>query len=179
MTWLLEQRDGVAPGERLAALWRRPQILGIPGAHTPLAGILARRAGFEALYLSGGALSSTLGLPDLGVMTLGDLIFFTRALYRATGLPIVVDADTGYGEALNVMRTVRELEEAGAAAIQIEDQIMPKKCGHLSDKQLASVDDMATRVAAARRARKHLRIIARTDALAQEGMDASISRARR
>jgi methylisocitrate lyase len=179
MTWLLEQRNDIPAGERLAALWRRPGILGIPGAHTPLAGILARRAGFEALYLSGGALSSTLGLPDLGVMTLGDLVFFTRALHRATGLPIVVDADTGYGEALNVMRTVRELEEAGAAAIQIEDQILPKKCGHLSDKQLASVDDMATRVAAARRARRHLRIIARTDALAQEGMDAAIARSKR
>ncbi len=154
-------------------------MLRMPGAHHPLAGVIARRAGFEALYLSGGALSSMLALPDLGIITLEELCFFTRMLYRATRLPIVVDADTGYGEVLNVMRTVRELEDAGAAANQIEDQILPKKCGHLNDKKLAGVDDMAAKVAAAKRARRSLRIIARTDAVAQEGIEAGINRAKR
>jgi methylisocitrate lyase len=179
MTWLLEQPDDTPAGERIDALWKRPQILRMPGAHHALAGIIARRQGFEALYLSGSAVSSTLGLPDLGIITLDELCFFTRTIYRATNLPIVVDADTGYGEVLNVMRTVRDLEAAGAAAIHIEDQILPKKCGHLNDKKLASTEDMVAKVAAARRARKHLRIIARTDAVAQEGIEAAIARARR
>lgn len=179
MTWLLEQPDDTPPGERIAQMWQRPQILRMPGAHHALAGTIAKRAGFEALYLSGSAVSSTLSLPDLGIITLEELCFFTRSIYRATDLPIVVDADTGYGEALNVMRTVRDLEAAGAAAIHIEDQILPKKCGHLNGKKLASVDDMTAKVAAARRARKHLRIIARTDAIASEGLDAGIARAKR
>jgi methylisocitrate lyase len=177
MTWLVEPADPRPPGEVLAELWARPQILRMPGAHHPLAGIIAKRAGFEALYVSGGALSSMLGLPDLGIITLEELCFFTRALYRATSLPLLVDADTGYGEALNVMRTVRELEQAGAAAVQIEDQVLPKKCGHLNDKKLATPEEMAAKIAAARRARRHLRIMARTDAVASEGMDAAIARA--
>lgn len=179
MTWLVQSSSDIPPGERLAAYWQRPQILRIPGAHHPLAGVLAKRAGFEALYLSGGALSSMLALPDLGIMTLEEVSFFAARLYRATDLPIIVDVDTGFGEVLNVMRTVRELEQAGAAAIQIEDQVLPKKCGHLNDKKLATTEDMVAKVAAARKARKHIRIIARTDAAAQEGMDAAIERARR
>lgn len=120
-----------------------------------------------------------MALPDLGIIKFDELCFFLRSLYRATDLPIVVDADTGYGEALNVMRLVRELEDAGAAAIQIEDQILPKKCGHLNDKKLATADEMAAKIAAARRARRHLRILARTDAVGQEGIEAGIARARR
>lgn len=177
MAWLVSDAPSQPPGEALAALWKAPGILRIPGAHHPLAGLIARRRGFKALYVSGGALSAMLGLPDLGIVTLEELCFFTRALHRATGLPLVVDADTGYGEALNVMRTVRELEDAGAAGIQIEDQVLPKKCGHLNDKKLAVPEDMAAKVAAARRARRHIRIVARTDAVASEGMAAAIARA--
>ncbi len=179
MTWLTRdfwQSD--PPGERFAALLARPGILRIPGAHNALAGLLAKRAGFECLYVSGGAVTASMGLPDLGVMTLEELCFFTRSLYRATGLPLVVDADTGYGEALNVMRAVRELEAAGAAAVQIEDQILPKKCGHLNDKRLAAPEEAAAKIAAARRARTHLRIIARTDAIASEGLEGGIRRAK-
>jgi methylisocitrate lyase len=179
MTWLLESEDRRPPGERMAELWARPELLRIPGAHSALAGVIAKRAGFEALYLSGAAISATLALPDLGIITPDELCFFARSIYRATNLPILVDADTGYGEALNVMRLVRELEDAGAAAIQIEDQILPKKCGHLNDKKLASADDMAAKIAAARKARRHLRIVARTDAVDQEGIEAGIARARR
>src|ERR1700730_16216409 len=179
MTWLTnESRDATPAGEKLAALIRQPGILTIPGAHNALAAILARKAGFRALYLSGPALTASLGLPDLGILGLDELSFFTRTICRATDLPLIVDGDTGYGSILNVMRTVRELEDAGAAAIQIEDQLLPKKCGHLNDKLLASPEEAAARIAAARRARRSLRIIARTDAAASEGIDGALSRAR-
>lgn len=178
MTWLTSSHWDMAPaGERLAALWQRPGILRIPGAHNAMAGLLAKKAGFECLYVSGAAVTASMGLPDLGVITIEELAFATRTIYRATGLPLIVDADTGYGEVLNVMRTVRELELAGAAGIQIEDQILPKKCGHLNDKRIAAPEDMARKVEAARRARSHLRIIARTDAVASEGLEAGIRRA--
>ncbi len=179
MTWLSHDPTASAPaGDRLAALWREPGILKIAGAHNALAGLLARRAGFRALYLSGAALSASLGLADLGILGLDEICLFTRSISRATALPLIVDADTGFGGALNVMRTVRELEDAGAAAIQIEDQLLPKKCGHLNDKRLVAPADMAAKIAAAHRARRHLRIIARTDAAAVEGLDAAIERAR-
>ena len=167
MTWL--EGNSVADersGERLANLLARPGILRTPGAHNALCGLLAKRAGFEALYLSGAALSASMGLPDLGVMMQEELCAAVRSMHRATGLPIIVDGDTGYGEALNVMRLVRELEAAGAAAVQLEDQMLPKKCGHLSDKRLVPAEEMARKVAAARKARTHLRIVARTDAAA-------------
>lgn len=178
MTWLEGNlRNTVSPGLRLATRLQQPGILRTPGAHNGLAGLAAKKAGFEALYVSGAALSASMGLPDLGVMTLEEVCFFVRMIFRATDLPLIVDADTGYGEALNVMRTVQELEMAGAAAMQIEDQKLPKKCGHLNDKQLVSTGDMVLKVAAAARARTHLQIIARTDALASEGMQAAIDRA--
>lgn len=178
MNWLTSDFWQSAPaGERFAALLQRPGILRIPGAHNAMAGLLAKRAGFECLYVSGGAVTASLGLPDLGVLTMEELCMVTRSIARATGLPLVVDGDTGYGEALNVMRMVRELEAAGAAAVHIEDQILPKKCGHLNDKRLASPQEMAAKVAAARKARTHLRIIARTDAVASEGLEGGIKRA--
>lgn len=177
MTWLVPSEETVPPGERLARLIARPEILQVPGAHNGLAGLLAKKAGFEALYLSGAALTASMGLPDLGVIDQHDLCFFARMIANATDLPLIVDGDTGYGGVLNAMRLVRELEAAGAAAVQIEDQELPKKCGHLSDKRLASPDDMASRVAAAARARTHLRIIARTDAAAVDFGEA-VERAR-
>jgi len=180
MTWLTnDDHNSIPPGERLAQLWQRKQILAVPGAHNALAGLIAKRAGFEALYLSGAALSASLGLADLGIVSCEELCLFTRMIVRASGLPLIVDGDTGFGGLLNVMRTVRELEEAGAAAIQLEDQMLPKKCGHLNDKRLVPVDEMAAKVAAAVRARRHLKIIARTDAAGAEGIEAAIERARR
>ena len=177
MTWFDSGRSKPPMGERLQLLWERPEILQTPGAHNALSALLAKRAGFEALYLSGGAVSASLGLPDLGVMTIEEVLVFVRSITRATDLPLIVDGDTGYGEALNVMRLVRELEDAGAAAVQLEDQILPKKCGHLSDKRLVEPEAMAAKIAAAVKSRRHLRIIARTDAIASEGLDAAISRA--
>ena len=166
------------PGEILAEYWQRPGILRLPGAHNALAGLLAKDAGFEALYISGGALTASQGLPDLGIMTLEELCLNVRSISRATGLPLVVDGDTGYGEAINTMRMVRELEAAGAAAVHIEDQVLPKKCGHLNDKMLISREQMSAKVAAAGKARTHLRIIARTDAAGVEGLGSAIDRAR-
>lgn len=166
-------------GVRFRALLDRPEILRMPGAHLGLAALLAQKQGFEALYLSGAAMSASMGLPDLGMITVEDVCFFIRQVSRATGLPMLVDGDTGYGEALNVMHMVRAFEDAGAGAVHLEDQLLPKKCGHLNDKKLAGADDMAAKVAAARKARRHLYIIARTDAVASEGMDAAVDRAKR
>jgi len=178
MTWLEGNgRDTPPAGERLQALIDRPEILGVPGAHNGLAGMLAKEAGFEALYISGGAVTATLGLPDLGVMTIEELCFITRQVSRSTDLPLIVDGDTGYGEVLNVMRTVKELEHAGAGAVHIEDQVVAKKCGHLNDKRLIPPEDAAAKISAAVKGRSHLWIIARTDAAAVEGLEGAIARA--
>jgi len=165
-------------GERLRALLAAGPIVQMPGAHNGLAALQAKAAGFPALYLSGAAMSAQMGLPDLGVITVDEVAFYIRQVARASGLPLLVDGDTGYGEALNVMHMVRVFEEAGAAAVHIEDQLLPKKCGHLNDKKLADAQDMAAKVAAAVRARRHLFVIARTDAAASEGMDGAVARAK-
>ena len=165
-------------GERFRAQVDRSHILGIPGAHNGQAGIQAKDAGFEALYLSGAAMTASMGLPDLGMITVDEVAFFVRQVARASGLPVLVDGDTGYGEALNVMHMVRTFEDAGAGAVHIEDQLLPKKCGHLNDKKLADPRDMAAKVAAAAKARRHLYLIARTDAAASEGIDGAVARAK-
>ena len=165
-------------GQRFRALMERPQILRMPGAHLGIAALLAKKAGFEALYMSGAAMTATMGIPDLGMITVDDVAWHIRQVARAAGLPVLVDGDTGYGEALNVMHMVRSFEEAGAGAVHLEDQLLPKKCGHLNDKKLADARDMAAKVAAARKARRHLYLIARTDAAASEGMDGAVARAK-
>lgn len=165
-------------GSRFRALLNRPQILQLPGAHNGHAAIQAKNAGFEGLYLSGAAMTASMGLPDLGVITVDEVAFFIRQIARASGLPLLVDGDTGYGEALNVMHMVRTFEEAGAGAVHLEDQLLPKKCGHLNDKKLADAHDMAAKVAAAARARRDMVIIARTDAAASEGLDGAVARAK-
>src|SRR5438270_13772219 len=167
-----------AAGNRFRALLARPQILQIPGAHTGMASLLARRAVFDAVYVGGSAMTGTMGLPDLGMITIEDVCFFVRQVARASQLPVLVDGDTGHGEALNTMRLVRELEEAGAAAVHIEDQLLPKKCGHLNDKKLADARDMAAKVAAAVKARRHLFIIARTGVACTGVLDSSVGRAK-
>ena len=173
------QAADVSAGERFRALLGRPEILQMPGAHNGLAALQARAAGFEALYLSGAGMSVSMGLPDLGIITIEDVCFFIRQVSRSAGLPVLVDGDTGYGEVLNAMHMVRSFEDAGAAAVHLEDQVLPKKCGHLNDKKLAAPDDMAAKIAAAVKARRHLHIIARTDAVASEGMDGAVARALR
>ena len=165
-------------GDRLRALLARPGIVQMPGAHNGMAALQAKAAGFDALYLSGAAMTASMGLPDLGVITVDEVCFFIRQVVRAAGLPLLVDGDTGYGEALNCMHMVRSFEDAGAAAVHIEDQLLPKKCGHLNDKKLADPHDMAAKVAACAKARRHLMVLARTDAAASEGMDGAVARAR-
>jgi methylisocitrate lyase len=177
MTWLTHH-DPVPAGRRFRERLSQPGIFRLPGAHNGQAALQARAAGFEGLYLSGAAMSASMGLPDLGLITIEDVCFFIRQIANASGLPLLADADTGYGEALNVMVMVRRFEEAGAAAIHLEDQILPKKCGHLSDKRLASPQEMSAKIAAAVRARRDLVVIARTDAVANEGLDAAIARAK-
>jgi len=165
-------------GQRFRALMEAGGIVQIPGAHNGMAALQAKAAGFPALYLSGAAMTASMGLPDLGMITVDEVCFFVRQVARSSGLPVLVDGDTGYGEALNVMAMVRSFEDAGAGAVHIEDQILPKKCGHLNDKRLAAAHDMANKVAAAARARRHLYIMARTDAAASEGMDGAVARAK-
>ncbi|CAM5187557.1 2-methylisocitrate lyase [Bosea thiooxidans] len=140
-------------GRRFRALVEGGGIARLPGAHNGMAALQAKAAGFEGLYLSGAAMTASMGIPDLGIITVDEVAFFIRQVARASGLPLLVDGDTGYGEALNVMHMVRVFEEAGAGAVHIEDQLLPKKCGHLNDKKLADAHDMAAKVAAAAKAR--------------------------
>jgi methylisocitrate lyase len=179
MTYLVADDLPSEPaGTRFRRLIERSGILQLPGTHNGQAALQARAAGFEAVYLSGAAMTASMGLPDLGVITVDEVCFFIRQVSRASGLSVLVDGDTGYGEALNVMHMVRSFEDAGAGAVHIEDQLLPKKCGHLNDKRLADAHDMAAKVAAARKARRHLYIVARTDAAASEGMDGAVARAK-
>ena len=165
-------------GLRFRSLVEHGGIVQAPGAHNGMAALQARAAGFKALYLSGAAMTASMGIPDLAVITVDEVSFFIRQIARASGLPLLVDGDTGYGEALNVMHMVRTFEEAGAGAVHIEDQLLPKKCGHLNDKRLADAHDMAAKVAAAAKARGHLYLIARTDAAASVGLDGAVARAK-
>jgi methylisocitrate lyase len=165
-------------GKRFREALSRPGIYQLPGAHNGQAAIQAKLAGFDGLYLSGAAMTASMGLPDLGIITVDDVAFFIRQIVRSSGLPLLVDGDTGYGEALNVMHMVRTFEDAGAGAVHLEDQILPKKCGHLNGKNLVSPTDMAAKVAAAKRASRDIVIVARTDAAGVESLDAAVARAR-
>lgn len=165
-------------GRRFRAALARPGIYQLPGAHNGQAAIQARNAGFSGLYLSGAAMTASMGLPDLGIITVDEVAFFVRQIVRASGLPLLVDGDTGYGEALNVMHMVRTFEDAGAGAVHLEDQILPKKCGHLNGKSLVPAADMAAKIAAAKKASRDIVVIARTDAACVEGFDGAIERAR-
>lgn len=179
MTYLIgADMNAIPEGKRFRALMSQKGIMQIPGAHNGQAALQAKDNGFNALYLSGAAMTASMGLPDLGIITVEDVCFFIRQIVRSSGLPLLVDGDTGYGETLNVMHMVRAFEDAGAAAVHIEDQILPKKCGHLNDKKLVSPQDMAQKVAAAAKARRDMVIIARTDAAGSEGIDGAVARAR-
>ncbi|POZ60660.1 isocitrate lyase/PEP mutase family protein [Chromobacterium alticapitis] len=152
----------------------------VPGAYNALSARIIEDLGFGAVYLTGAGLTNMqLGLPDLGFVGLKEVADQTAAIRDAVGIPIIVDADTGFGNALNVRRTVRALERAGADAIQLEDQVLPKKCGHFAGHSLISAAEMAGKIRAAVEAREdeNLLIIARTDACAVEGIDAAIERA--
>lgn len=167
------------PGRRLRDAWDRG-TLAVPGVFCPLVAKLAQRMGFQAVYLSGAALSASLGLPDVGLVTANEFADAARAIAAATTLPLLCDADTGFGEALNVERTVRLYEAAGAAGLHLEDQVMPKRCGHLSGKALVPAEEMAAKVraAVAAKADGSFVVMARTDARGVEGFAAAVERAR-
>lgn len=152
----------------------------LPGAANALAARVIEDLGFEAVYISGAGVTNTyLGIPDLGFISLPELVAHTAAIRNVTDLPIIVDADTGFGNAVNVTHTVAMLERAGASAIQLEDQVTPKRCGHFSGKQVVALEDARTRIRAAVDTRQdpNFQIVARTDAAATDGIDAAIERA--
>ncbi|MDP8003240.1 MAG: isocitrate lyase/phosphoenolpyruvate mutase family protein, partial [Caldisphaera sp.] len=162
------------PGEKLRELLKKEDILVTPGVFDPASALLVESLGFKSAYLSGAALTGSLAMPDLGLITFTELQDATRKITSVINIPLIVDSDTGFGESLNVYRTVKELEEAGAAAIQIEDQDMPKKCGHLSGKKTISSEDMVKKIVAANEARKDMLIVARTDSRATESLESAI-----
>jgi methylisocitrate lyase len=156
------------------------QIQRLPGAFSPLAAAAIEGYGFEGVYISGAALSADLGLPDIGLTTLSEVAERGRQIARVTGLPALIDADTGFGEPANVARTISMLEDAGLAGCHLEDQVNPKRCGHLDSKTVVSQDEMLRRLRAAVLARRDpgFVICARSDARAVEGLDAAITRAK-
>lgn len=156
------------------------ELLRFPGAFNPLSARLIERKGFDGVYISGAVLSADLGLPDIGLTTLTEVAGRSRQIARVTGLPALVDADTGFGEPMNVARTVQELEDAGVAGLHIEDQVNPKRCGHLDGKQVVDSATALRRIRAAADARRdgNLLIMARTDIRAVEGVPAAVDRAR-
>ncbi len=177
MTW--EIRAGASrQADNLTELLASGGTIPVAGVFNPLSALIAEEVGFKALYFSGAAFSASLGIPDIGLFTLDELTQAVRWVTRATSLPLIVDADTGFGETINTYRTVKELEAVGAAAIQIEDQVMPKRCGHLDGKQVVTPDEFCTKVRAADQARSSALIVARTDSKAINGMDDAIDRGR-
>lgn len=179
MTWLVNKQHSNQAERFRDLLASHPGIIQIPGAHDAMSGIIAKEVDFPAIYLSGGAFSASLGFPDLGMITLTELVTRAKEVIRASDLPLLVDIDTGFGSVLNVTRTVKEMADVGVAAVQIEDQELPKKCGHLNGKKLVSTEEMMQKIEAARKADDNIVIVARTDAKAIEGMGAAIERAKK
>ena len=166
--------------QSLKRFLQRDKLLVAPGCFDGLSARLVEEAGFEAAYLSGGAVARSMGIPDIGLVTMSETIERACQVVSAINLPVIADADTGYGNAVNLVRTVREFERAGVAAIHIEDQITPKRCGHLDGKEVISITEMANKLKAALGARTddNFCIIARTDARGVHGFDDAIERAR-
>ncbi len=172
--------SGTTKARRLRELIARGPVV-LPGAFNALTALQIERAGFEALYVSGAGLAAARGLPDIGLLSMSEVVADARTIANAVALPALADADTGYGEPLAVMRTVREFERAGLAGLHLEDQELPKKCGHLPGKRLVPPETMAAKIAAAVWAREDpdFLIVARTDARAIEGLEGAVNRARR
>lgn len=178
---LASRKPAAEKRQELRDALRCDRLLRVPGAFSPLVAMLVEQLGFEAVYVSGGALSANMGLPDVGLTTLPEVAAQAGAIARATPLPSIADADTGFGEAVNVARTIEQFEHAGLSGCHLEDQSMPKRCGHLDKKQLVPAEDMARKIKAAADAKAdpNFLVIARTDARGVEGLDAAIDRAKR
>src|SRR6516162_848293 len=166
--------------QQLRKLLNGPEMLVAPFVYDCLQAKIAESIGFQAVYMTGFGTAAARGFPDLGLLTMSEMVQNVRAIAHAVNVPVICDADTGYGNPLNVRRTVREYEEAGAAALHIEDQVWPKKCGFLAGKQVIPLEDMVPKVRAACDARSDpaLVIIARSDALAVNGWDDVVRRCR-
>jgi 2,3-dimethylmalate lyase len=165
--------------QELRQLLAGPEPVVAPGAYDALSARLVEQAGFGAVYMTGfGASASLLGRPDVGLLSFAEMVDHARRLVQAVAIPVIADADDGYGNPLNVIRTVREYEAAGVAALHIEDQVSPKRCGHLDGKDVIPAAEMVEKVRAAVETRSSMLIIARTDARAVEGLDAALERAR-
>jgi 2-methylisocitrate lyase-like PEP mutase family enzyme len=164
---------------RFRELLRRDGMVVAPGAYDCITARLIERAGFEAVYMTGAGTAATLGYPDFGIVTMSEMVANAGRIAAAVGLPVIADADTGYGNELNVVRTVREYETVGVAGIHIEDQSFPKKCGHLDDKEIVPREDWLAKIRAAAAARHSpdFLVIARTDACAVAGLDEAVERA--
>ncbi|AKG74870.1 methylisocitrate lyase [Salinicoccus halodurans] len=177
MTWIIENAKSQ---QQLASEFmenvKKKNALPVVGAHDGMSSLLARKSGFKHIYLSGGALSASKGIPDIGLLTLEDVAGRAREIIRASNLPLLVDIDNGFGEPLNVARTCLEMVEAKVAAVQIEDQQIPKKCGHLNGKRLIPEPEMVKKIQMIRKVAPTLKIVARSDAYALEGMEDMISR---
>ncbi|OZI13323.1 methylisocitrate lyase [Bacillaceae bacterium SAS-127] len=178
MAWIVDQPLTQAElANRFKEGMHASTILQIPGAHDAMAALVAKQAGFSSLYLSGAAYTASCGLPDLGMVTSTEVAQRAREIVRATDLPLLVDIDTGFGGVLNVARTAVEMIEAKVAAVQIEDQQLPKKCGHLNGKKLVTTEEMVQKIRVIKQTAPSLVIVARTDARAVEGLEAAIERA--
>lgn len=167
--------------KNLRELLKSGKLLQFPGSFSPLASMMIERKGFDGVYISGSVLSNDLGYPDIGLTTLTEVAQRGRQISRTTKLPSIIDADTGWGEAMNVTRTIQEFIEMGLAGCHLEDQMNPKRCGHLDNKSLISSDEMLKKIKAATKGKKldeNFLIIARTDARASEGLDKAIDRAK-
>jgi len=177
VTWLVEDRKSQAQlAEEFMKHVKQKDALQVVGAHDGMSALIARKTGFKVIYLSGGALSASKGIPDIGLLTVDDVTGRAREIVRASNLPLLVDVDDGFGEPLNVARTCLQMMEAGVAAIQIEDQKIPKKCGHLNGKQLISEEDMVNKIQMIKKVAPSLKIVARSDAHAIEGMTGMLKR---
>ncbi|MBV8715774.1 MAG: isocitrate lyase/PEP mutase family protein [Chloroflexi bacterium] len=168
----------MTPAAQLRHLMQADRIVIAPGVYDGLSARIAAAAGFSALYCSGGAVARSTGVPDLGLLSMTEVLARLREVVDASSLPVIADADTGYGNAVNVVRTVREFERVGAAAIHLEDQVSPKKCGHYAGQELISAEEMVQKLRAALDARRDMLIIARTDARGRAGLDEALRRAR-
>jgi 2-methylisocitrate lyase-like PEP mutase family enzyme len=164
---------------RFCELLRRDEMITAPGAYDCITARLIEAAGFAAVYMTGAGTAATLGYPDFGLVTMSEMVTNARHIAAAVAVPVIADADTGYGNELNIVRTVREYEQSGVAGIHIEDQGFPKKCGHLDDKEIVPREDFLAKIRAAAAARRNadFLIIARTDARAVAGFDEAIARA--
>ena len=165
--------------QKIRQLLHDKKIQVAPGVYDGLSGLLAKQAGFPVLYASGGAIARSAGYPDLGLLTLSEIITQVSHIVSVTQLPIIADADTGFGNAINVARTVREFENIGVAGIHIEDQTFPKRCGHLDDKTLISTEEMCHKIKVAIQSKQNpdFLIIARTDAIGTESFESALDRA--